>query len=138
MIEATVSGEVFSSNGVIVDHPVVAAFQYDDKDPFAVGVLFQWEMFGVEAEQYWEFSRDLLREMYDKGAAGDGDVMLALSGLTDRIAMTVVGLEGTSVISLDAEELRKFASSIYRLVPNGRENMDDQIDEAIEWILENQ
>lgn len=134
MIEAVVSGEIISSYGVAAKHPVTAAFEYDETDPHVIGVLFQWTTLGFEAEVYWEFGRDLVREMYDTGMAGCGDIVLAK--LQDRVMMSLADEQGTAVLTLDPEPFRKFASDVFRLVPRGQEDMTDQIEEALEWILE--
>lgn len=112
---------------------IPARLRYDRTEPFAVTMTFPARSTLEGVEVTWSFARDLLTAGLT-GEAGMGDVRLRPHG-EDQVVMEFHAPEGTAVVRVCAEELRRFAARTVALVPPGREYLHLDLDRDLALLI---
>jgi hypothetical protein len=119
---------------------VAVALSWRAEDPYAVEMVFTRDQ-GDPAERDWRdgvswmLSRELLTEGLSS-PAGNGDVRVRPHpGDWDVTVIELHGPAGTAVFEFDAAELQDFLSDTYDQVPDGAEDLVFDLDDEIEWLL---
>ncbi|GAA2385505.1 SsgA family sporulation/cell division regulator [Streptomyces glaucosporus] len=112
---------------------VTVALRYDRHDPFAVQIVFPPDVSLDGHEVAWVFSRELLEEGL-RVSVGQGDVRVRPNGGT-RTVVELRAPEGVAVIEFDTTALRGFLRGTYKLVRNGAEHLELDLDRALSALL---
>jgi Streptomyces sporulation and cell division protein, SsgA len=112
---------------------VPATLLYDRTDPFAVRMAFPplATLEGIEVT--WEFSRELLAAGLT-APAGEGDVRVRPFGY-GRTVLEFHAPEGTAMVHLRTQELRRFLDRSRFLVPKGHEHLYLDLDHDLVELL---
>lgn len=107
---------------------------YNETEPFVV--TFTFAMCSEDGDPFlneWEFARELLTEGLRNGAAGMGDVQVIVQ--SETVSLRLTGREEqTAVISFPRDDVENFLSQSFRLVAEGEESFDLDIEaEWAEW-----
>ncbi len=108
-------------------------FSYEQSDPFAVTIRFLTR----SGDLPWTFSRDLLsRGLTDP--AGDGDVRVSPGIGDDGRAIVSIELsspDGRLATQARTQDVHRFVTRSFALVPAGTESRHLRIDDAINRLL---
>jgi hypothetical protein len=127
-VVASTHGEVRTPDRII---PVAIRLQYDERDPFAVGLLVH--------HTPWCVSRELLAEGVVLGAvatAGRGDIRLGHDAdLPGSLHIALSSPSGHAEIGgVPLVDLEAFLEATYRRVPPGTEDIASQLDQELALI----
>ena len=132
MIQVTINAKCTMSNGVIKDKAIKVHMEYDEEeDPLSYGVIFEVD---EEEETFWIMGRDLFIDALRERQAGFSDILIIDTG--DYLGLTLMVEDANAVILLPIDDIQSFVSETTRLIPQGREDVNDQIDELLEEIFE--
>ncbi|KIF71288.1 regulator [Streptomyces sp. AcH 505] len=112
---------------------VPATLLYDRQDPFAVRMAFPPPATLEGTEVTWEFSRELLTTGVSE-PAGEGDVRVRPFGY-GRTVVEFRAPEGTAMVHLRTNELRRFLARVQGLVPVGDEHLYLDLDHDLAELL---
>lgn len=112
---------------------IPARLRYDPRDPFAVTMAFPAASTLEGIDVTWSFARELLTSGLT-GPVGEGDVRLRPYGY-DRIVLEFHAPEGTAIIHVRAEELRRFLSRATALVAPGSEHLRLDLDHGLAELM---
>lgn len=112
---------------------LLADFEYNPTDPYAVSILFKGEPTPVR----WTFARDLLIEGFYE-PTGDGDVhvwpCLSAAG-TAVVVLELCSPSGEVLIQAQSREVSAFLREMVALVPVGEEGDQVDFDDEIAALL---
>lgn len=131
VIEQAVQARVVASSPTLETVP--ATLFYDRTDPFTVRMAFPPLATLEGTEVVWEFSRELLAVGMTE-PAGDGDVRVRPFGY-GRTVVEFHAPEGTAMVHLRSSDLRRFLDRSRFLVPEGREHLYLDLDQALTELL---
>jgi len=131
MIKLTINARCTMSNGVIMDRAIKVHMEYDALDPLTYGMLFEVD---GEEEAFWIVGRDLFVDALYEGQAGASDIIIVDTG--DYLGLTLMVEDTNAVILLPIDDIQSFVNETIRLIPRGRESLDDQIEELLMEIFE--
>ncbi|MEV6027003.1 SsgA family sporulation/cell division regulator [Streptomyces sp. NPDC052036] len=112
---------------------IPAMLHYDRRDPFAVRMTFPAPATLEGVEVCWTFSRELLAAGLE-GAEGHGDVRVRPYGY-DRTVLEFHAPEGTAVVHVHSEEIRRFLQRSTELVPTGLEHLQVDLDHDLAELM---
>jgi len=112
---------------------IPATLHYDGTDPFAVRMTFPAPATLEGVEVCWIFSRELLSAGLE-GPEGQGDVRVRPYGY-DRTVLEFHAPEGTAVVHVRSEEVRRFLGAAGELVPVGREHLHLDLDHDLAELM---
>ena len=132
MTKVTIDAKCTMSNGVIKDKAIKVHMEYDEEeDPLSYGVIFEVD---EEEETFWIMGRDLFIDALREGQAGFSDILIVDTG--DHLGLTLMVEDTNAVILLPFDQITDFVDRTTTLIPQGREDVNDQIDELLEEIFE--
>ncbi|MEU6534830.1 SsgA family sporulation/cell division regulator [Streptomyces sp. NPDC047000] len=108
---------------------IPAALRYDRSDPFAVRMAFPAPATLEGVDVCWTFSRELLTAGLET-PQGRGDVRIRPYGY-DRTVLEFHAPEGTAVVHVRSEEIRRFLQDTGVLVPVGLEHLQLDLDQEL-------
>ncbi|MBC7269634.1 SsgA family sporulation/cell division regulator [Streptomyces broussonetiae] len=112
---------------------IPATLRYDRSDPFAVRMTFPAQATLEGVEVCWTFARELLAAgLHD--AEGHGDVRVRPYGF-DRTVLEFHAPEGTAVVHLHSEDVRRFLAATGELVPLGLEHLQLDLDHDLAELM---
>ncbi|MEY6565289.1 SsgA family sporulation/cell division regulator [Streptomyces sp. PGLac3x] len=136
---------------------IPARLRYDRTEPFAVTMTFPARSTLEGVEVTWSFARDLLTAgLTGEAGMGDGGRGARRGALVpaggppgvrgggaggggrpgeDQVVMEFHAPEGTAVVRVRAEELRRFAARTIALVPPGREYLHLDLDRDLALLI---
>ncbi|NUP19593.1 MAG: SsgA family sporulation/cell division regulator [Streptomyces sp.] len=112
---------------------IPATLHYDRRDPFAVRMTFPAPATLEGVEVCWTFSRELLLAGLE-APEGHGDVRVRPYGF-DRTVLEFHAPEGTAVIHIRSNEVRRFLQSTSDLVPLGLEHLQLDLDRDLAELM---
>ncbi|MFD4570885.1 SsgA family sporulation/cell division regulator [Streptomyces sp. NPDC058417] len=112
---------------------IPATLHYDRDDPFAVRMAFPAPATLEGVEVCWTFARDLLTDGL-RDAVGDGDVRVRPYGY-DRTVLEFHAPEGTAVVHVHSEQIRRFLKASGELEPEGLEHFRVDLDEGLAELM---
>ncbi|MDH6696664.1 SsgA family sporulation/cell division regulator [Streptomyces griseoviridis] len=112
---------------------IPATLHYDLSDPFAVRMAFPAPATLEGVDVCWTFARELLAAGL-RGAEGDGDVRVRPYGW-DRTVLEFRAPEGTAVVHVRSEEVRRFLAATAELVPTGFEHLHLDLDHDLAELM---
>jgi len=112
---------------------IPAKLHYDRSDPFAVRMTFPAPATLEGVEVCWTFSRELLSAGLE-GSEGQGDVRVRPYGY-DRTVLEFHAPEGTAVVHVRSEEVRRFLGATGELVPVGLEHLYLDLDHDLAELM---
>ncbi|AZS83804.1 SsgA family sporulation/cell division regulator [Streptomyces griseoviridis] len=112
---------------------IPATLHYDLSDPFAVRMTFPAPATLEGVDVCWTFARELLAAGL-RGAEGDGDVRVRPYGW-DRTVLEFRAPEGTAVVHVRSEEVRRFLAATAELVPTGFEHLHLDLDHDLAELM---
>lgn len=110
-------------------HPVHVLLEYDTGDPHVVRATF---VDGAET-LIWEFARVLLKDGVE-GSAGIGDIKIEPCS-DHEVSVRLETPEGVGVMEANRNGLRRFVAAIYKLVPEGSEDMTAAVNAMLGRLL---
>ena len=111
---------------------VVGELEYRRAEPYAVTATFH---VGNDAGVRWLFARDLLIEGL-VGAAGDGDIRIALDGVDpSTVIIELHSPDGSALLAVPTESLVEFLAATYAMVGVGEEHRAVDIDSELSALL---
>lgn len=131
VIEQAVQARVVASAPSLETVP--ATLVYDRTDPYAVRMAFPPLATLEGTEVVWEFSRDLLTAGLT-APTGEGDVRVRPFGY-GRTVLEFHAPEGTAMVHLRTQELRRFLERSRFLVPEGHEYLYLDLDHDLVELL---
>lgn len=134
MISSEFPAVVTYSGGAQMNAPIVCTLSYDSAtDPYAVSMKIT---LGADEVATWLISREFLNDgRVSLKQCGSGDVKMMWSPQRDAVAVCLHNLDGHAHLDLPWQQVGRFMSETFRDTPLGDENVDAQLDEAIEKIL---
>ncbi|MCG7526967.1 SsgA family sporulation/cell division regulator [Streptomyces sp. OfavH-34-F] len=118
VIEQSVQARMVASAPQMETLPAVLS--YDRADPFAVRMVFPAPATLEGTEVAWQFSRELLAAGMEV-PSGLGDVRVRPFGY-DRTVLEFHAAEGTAMVHVHTDDLRRFLRRAEELVPCGEEH----------------
>ncbi|MFJ2609028.1 SsgA family sporulation/cell division regulator [Streptomyces sp. NPDC091279] len=112
---------------------IPATLHYDVSDPFAVRMTFPAPATLEGVDVCWTFARELLSAGLE-GAEGHGDVRVRPYGY-DRTVLEFRAPEGTAVVHVRSEEIRRFLRASGELVPAGFEHLHLDLDRDLVELM---
>jgi hypothetical protein len=112
---------------------IPAKLHYDRRDPFAIRMTFPAPATLEGVEVCWTFARELLAAGLH-GAEGTGDVRVRPYGY-DRTVLEFHAPEGTAVVHVHSEEIRRFLQATSDLVPVGFEHLHLDLDHDLAELM---
>ncbi|NJP49731.1 SsgA family sporulation/cell division regulator [Streptomyces sp. SBST2-5] len=112
---------------------IPATLHYDRNDPFAVRMTFPGPATLEGVEVSWTFSRELLAAGLE-GPRGQGDVRVRPYGY-DRTVLEFHAPEGTAVVHVRSEDVRRFLQATDELVPAGLEHLQLDLDHGLAELM---
>ncbi|MFJ6726481.1 MULTISPECIES: SsgA family sporulation/cell division regulator [unclassified Streptomyces] len=112
---------------------IPATLHYDRDDPFAVRMAFPAPATLEGVEVCWTFARDLLTDGL-RDAVGDGDVRVRPYGY-DRTVLEFHAPEGTAIVHVHSEQIRRFLKASGELEPEGLEHFRVDLDEGLAELM---
>lgn len=112
---------------------IPAVLHYDRRDPFAVRMTFPAPATLEGVEVCWTFARELLAAGLE-GPEGHGDVRVRPYGY-DRMVLEFHAPEGTAVVHVHSDEVRRFVQRTTELVPVGREHLQVNLDRDLAELI---
>lgn len=112
---------------------IPATLRYDPRDPFAVRMFFPAPATLEGVAVCWTFARELLAAGLEE-PVGHGDVRIRPYGY-ERIVLEFHAPEGTAVIHVRMDELRRFLESSTELVPVGLEHLHQDLDHGLAELM---
>ncbi|GGZ38534.1 SsgA family sporulation/cell division regulator [Streptomyces poonensis] len=112
---------------------IPATLHYDRRDPFAVRMTFPAPATLEGVEVSWTFARDLFVTGLEE-RAGHGDVRVRPYGY-ERLVLEFHAPEGTAVIHVRADEVRRFLDRTTEEVPLGREYLQVDLDHDLAELM---
>jgi hypothetical protein len=112
---------------------IPATLRYDRRDPFAVRMTFPAPATLEGVEVCWTFARELLAAGL-QGPEGHGDVRVRPYGY-DRTVLEFHAPEGTAVVHVRSEEVRRFLRRSTELVPVGLEHLHVDLDHDLAELM---
>lgn len=135
MITREFKARIKKSMGAYVDLEIDVTLTYDpDYDPYAVQIILSDP---EQGDVVWTVGRELMRiGARSLFPCGGGDVKFRYLGTADEgLLMCLKNLTGHADIWLPHGEVVDFLNDTIEAVPVGMENVDAQLDEALEEIL---
>ena len=102
--------------------PLRVDLRYEERDPYAVRLVFPATNCLDGTETVWVFGRELLREGVH-APAGRGDVQLWPNG-PRHTGLALHGVPGAALLHLDTAALLRFLDACDACVPRGTERVD--------------
>lgn len=112
---------------------IPATLHYDRSDPFAVRMTFPAPATLEGVEVCWTFARELLVTGMED-SVGYGDVRVRPYGY-DRLVLEFHAPEGTAVVHVHADEVRRFLERSMDLVPLGLEHHQVDLDHDLAELM---
>jgi hypothetical protein len=112
---------------------VSATLHYDRSDPFAVRMTFPAAATLEGVEVCWTFARELLADGLEE-EAGQGDVRVRPYGY-DRTVLEFHAPEGTALVHVRSQELRRFLNRSTALVAPGDEGRYVDLDHDLAELM---
>jgi hypothetical protein len=112
---------------------IPATLRYDRRDPFAVRMSFPAPATLEGVEVCWTFARELLAAGLEE-PEGHGDVRVRPYGY-DRTVLEFHAPEGTAVVHVRSEEVRRFLGAANEMVPVGREHLQLDLDHDLAELM---
>ncbi|MFE9095699.1 SsgA family sporulation/cell division regulator [Streptomyces sp. NPDC007264] len=112
---------------------IPAMLHYDRRDPFAVRMTFPAPATLEGVEVCWTFARELLTAGLE-GPEGHGDVRVRPYGY-DRTVLEFHAPEGTAVVHVHSDEVRRFLERTTELVPVGVEHLHVDLDRDLAELI---
>ena len=112
---------------------IPATLRYDRRDPFAVRMSFPAPATLEGVEVCWTFARELLAAGLQE-PEGHGDVRVRPYGY-DRTVLEFHAPEGTAVVHVRSEEVRRFLGAANEMVPVGREHLQLDLDHDLAELM---
>jgi hypothetical protein len=112
---------------------IPATLHYDRCDPFAVRMTFPAPATLEGVDVCWTFARDLLATGVSE-PAGHGDVRVRPFG-SDRTVLEFHAPEGTAVVHVRSDDLRRFLDATADLVPVGLEHRQFDLDQDLAALM---
>ena len=112
---------------------IPATLRYDRRDPFAVRMSFPAPTTLEGVEVCWTFARELLAAGLEE-PEGHGDVRVRPYGY-DRTVLEFHAPEGTAVVHVRSEEVRRFLGAANEMVPVGREHLQLDLDHDLAELM---
>ncbi|GAA2284307.1 hypothetical protein GCM10010145_65420 [Streptomyces ruber] len=112
---------------------IPATLHYDRRDPFAVRMTFPAPATLEGVDVCWTFARDLLVDGMEEHA-GHGDVRVRPYGY-ERLVVEFHAPEGTAVVHVRADEVRRFLDRTTEEVPLGREHLQVDLDHDLAELM---
>jgi hypothetical protein len=112
---------------------IPAKLHYDRRDPFAIRMTFPAPATLEGVEVCWTFARELLAAGLHS-AEGTGDVRVRPYGY-DRTVLEFHAPEGTAVVHVHSEEIRRFLQATSDLVPVGFEHLHLDLDHDLAELM---
>ncbi|GAA3847758.1 SsgA family sporulation/cell division regulator [Streptomyces coacervatus] len=112
---------------------IPAKLHYDRSDPFAVRMTFPAPATLEGVEVCWTFARDLLAAGLH-GPEGHGDVRVRPYGY-ERTVLEFHAPEGTAVVHVLSNEIRRFLDATSALVPVGLEHLQLDLDHDLAELI---
>lgn len=130
MITNQVRGIILKSNGETCYVPFEATFEWDPEDPLAVEIV-------IEDGNVWTIGRELLqRGATSLASVGDGDVRIKKEGpVSSRLLVCFRSPEGHADVGFNQPHVVRFLKRTEAVCLVGEEDIDAQLDEALEDIL---
>ncbi|MFF0791394.1 SsgA family sporulation/cell division regulator [Streptomyces spiralis] len=131
VIEQTVEARLVAAAPRMPSIP--ATLRYDRRDPFAVRMTFPAPATLEGVEVCWTFARDLLAAGLHE-PDGHGDVRVRPYGY-DRTVLEFHAPEGTAVVHVRSEQIRRFLHATSELVPVGLEHLQLDLDRDLAELM---
>ncbi|WP_306192163.1 MULTISPECIES: SsgA family sporulation/cell division regulator [unclassified Streptomyces] len=131
VIEQTVEARLVAAAPRMPSIP--ATLHYDRRDPFAVRMTFPAPATLEGVEVCWTFARDLLAAGQHE-PEGHGDVRVRPYGY-DRTVLEFHAPEGTAVVHVRSEQIRRFLRATSELVPVGLEHLQLDLDRDLVELM---
>ena len=112
---------------------IPAKLHYDRRDPFAIRMTFPAPATLEGVEVCWTFSRELLRTGLE-GPEGHGDVRVRPYGYA-RTVLEFHAPEGTAVVHVLTDEIRRFLDATNSMVPVGLEHLQLDLDHDLAELM---
>ncbi|MHB9857800.1 spore wall synthesis regulator SsgD [Streptomyces sp. YIM S03343] len=112
---------------------IPATLHYDRSDPFAVRMTFPAPATLEGVDVCWTFSRELLTAGLE-GPEGYGDVRVRPYGY-DRTVLEFHAPEGTAVVHVRTDEIRRFLQDTDELVAVGLEHLHLDLDQELAELV---
>ncbi|MFJ6080778.1 SsgA family sporulation/cell division regulator [Streptomyces sp. NPDC092369] len=112
---------------------IPAKLHYDRRDPFAIRMTFPAPATLEGVEVCWTFARELLAAGLHS-AEGTGDVRVRPYGY-DRTVLEFHAPEGTAVVHVHSEQIRRFLQATSDLVPVGFEHLHLDLDRDLAELM---
>ncbi|MEU5365388.1 SsgA family sporulation/cell division regulator [Streptomyces sp. NPDC005925] len=112
---------------------IPATLHYDRRDPFAVRMTFPAPATLEDVEVCWTFARDLLAAGLC-APDGYGDVRVRPYG-PDRTMLEFHAPEGTAVVHVCSDDVRRFLTATGALVPAGQEHRHLDLDQDLAELM---
>lgn len=112
---------------------IPAKLHYDRSDPFAVRMTFPAPATLEGVEVCWTFARELLAAGLH-GSEGHGDVRVRPYGY-ERTVLEFHAPEGTAVVHVHSDEIRRFLDATSALVPVGLEHLQLDLDHDLAELM---
>ncbi|MGW1161326.1 SsgA family sporulation/cell division regulator [Streptomyces sp. NPDC002513] len=112
---------------------IPAMLHYDRRDPFAVRMTFPAPATLEGVEVCWSFARELLAAGLE-GPEGHGDVRVRPYGF-DRTVLEFHAPQGTAVVHIHSQEVRRFLQRTTELVPLGLEHLHVDLDHDLAELM---
>ncbi|MCX5054311.1 MULTISPECIES: SsgA family sporulation/cell division regulator [unclassified Streptomyces] len=112
---------------------IPAKLHYDRRDPFAVRMTFPAPATLEGVDVCWTFSRELLTAGLEE-PEGQGDVRVRPYGY-ERIVLEFHAPEGTAVVHVRSDEIRRFLDATNNLVPVGLEHLQLDLDHDLAELM---
>ncbi|ARP73250.1 SsgA family sporulation/cell division regulator [Streptomyces pluripotens] len=112
---------------------IPATLRYDRRDPFAVRMAFPAPATLEGVEACWTFSRELLAAGL-LGPEGHGDVRVRPYGY-GRTVLEFHAPEGTAVVHVHSQTVRRFLAATDELVPAGLEHLQLDLDHDLAELM---
>ncbi|BBC31415.1 putative cell division protein [Streptomyces graminofaciens] len=112
---------------------IPATLHYDRRDPFAVRMTFPAPATLEGVEVCWTFARELLALGMEE-SVGHGDVRVRPYGY-ERLVLEFHAPEGTAVVHVHADEVRRFLERTTELVPEGLEHLQIDLDRDLAELM---
>jgi hypothetical protein len=112
---------------------VSATLRYDEGDPFAVRMSFPAAATLEGVDVSWSFARELLIDGLEQ-ETGSGDVRVRPYGY-DRVVLEFHAPEGTALVHVRNQELRRFLQRTTALVHPGEEDRHVDLDRDLAELM---
>lgn len=113
--------------------PLPVRLRYSADDPYALHAQF---LTGAHESVDWVFARELLTEGVHR-PAGEGDVRVwpARGEHGDVVHIALTSPDGQALLVAPTARLQEFLAATYRLVPDGAESVNLDLDHVVDALL---